>query len=521
MRYLVVFLLAIAGCGSTVDPCDGIAGPCISASVEGTATGLDQLRISLDQLGSPRSVLTPIPAAAFTLPVRVAIIPPAATPTSFHVVVEGLGGGTTLAASAPTNVISVSPSTVTFPTQVRGTVSAPMIVTVTNNSPAARTTTSIITTGDLNSFQLDMATTTCTIVNMNMLMAPQGTSCKLGFTFQPTSSGTLTQTNVATFDDAEMGSFSLTGVATPVWSAENIAGLTGVTWRAVWGASHTGVYVVGDVPPVAGPGAPHVYFSQGNGSWGPMETGLNPSGQLFAVTGSSANDIYIGGTGGDIYHSNGNGTWTSSLSGSSDGGTFSTIRTMFAANATTVYAAGDSGTLLVGSVAGWQPQTISPAFATTIYAVTVGDLGGVRAVTDTGRILAPSSGSMWTNGVTMTNAPLTGVFFHNLMSWSVGGNGFIQRGNAGVFTVETVPVVTTFTPNLSGIAGKLDANNKLTDLYACGSLGGQLWHSTGNGAWENTSVQLPNNNAANAVFVTPDNGEIYVVHGGGQISHYY
>ncbi len=104
MRHLSAALscLLFAAC-STTDPCDGHTGGCISARIEGSATGLDQLRITLDAL-SLESVLSPEPASAFSLPVRVGIGLPAAAPSSFHVTIDGLAGGAIVASTGPSEV---------------------------------------------------------------------------------------------------------------------------------------------------------------------------------------------------------------------------------------------------------------------------------------------------------------------------------------------------------------------------------------------------------------------------------
>jgi hypothetical protein len=94
IRSLFVVLLAIAGCGSTtVDPCEGVPGPCIGLRVEGTASGLDQLAITLDQ----KTLRTPDPARTFDLPVKIALSVPQAAAGPHALAVDGFAAGSFVA----------------------------------------------------------------------------------------------------------------------------------------------------------------------------------------------------------------------------------------------------------------------------------------------------------------------------------------------------------------------------------------------------------------------------------------
>ena len=81
--------LASIGCGGT-DPCDGISGTCVTATVKGNASNLDQLRFSID-MPSAKTLLTPSTPSHFTLPVDVALVLPAGGKVNITVV--GMSGG--------------------------------------------------------------------------------------------------------------------------------------------------------------------------------------------------------------------------------------------------------------------------------------------------------------------------------------------------------------------------------------------------------------------------------------------
>lgn len=108
---LAVASLSLVACG-VVDPCQGIAGTCIAARVEGTATGLDQLSITLGAATKRQ----PEPAAAFKLPVVIGIVPPKELEgTTQDVTIAGLANGIEKARDAKSVAIVAGKKTsVTF-----------------------------------------------------------------------------------------------------------------------------------------------------------------------------------------------------------------------------------------------------------------------------------------------------------------------------------------------------------------------------------------------------------------------
>lgn len=86
--------LLLVGCGES-DPCKGEPGVCLTARIDGTMRGLDQLSIAVDR-PEPKEVATPTPPRAFQLPVKVAIVLPQGTTGVVRVAVTGMGGGVAL-----------------------------------------------------------------------------------------------------------------------------------------------------------------------------------------------------------------------------------------------------------------------------------------------------------------------------------------------------------------------------------------------------------------------------------------
>ncbi len=100
------------GCGGTADPCDGVTGSiCITARVEAapgaTVTGLDQLRVTVDKLPGEMA-LSPTMPAAFSLPVKLALVLPETVTGQITVTVVGLAGGQ-VQATAPPQTVTVNP----------------------------------------------------------------------------------------------------------------------------------------------------------------------------------------------------------------------------------------------------------------------------------------------------------------------------------------------------------------------------------------------------------------------------
>src|SRR3954462_13285939 len=91
MRFACLALL-LAGCGAA-DPCDGIEGTCLSATVEGPVKMLDGLQITVDGLPAP---MKSTPGATFDLPVRLAIVVPASVGATATITIDGFFGPTLL-----------------------------------------------------------------------------------------------------------------------------------------------------------------------------------------------------------------------------------------------------------------------------------------------------------------------------------------------------------------------------------------------------------------------------------------
>src|SRR6185437_7639707 len=92
--------------------CDGQTGTCVSARVEGTVTGLDQLRVSIGQLSA--QMLTPTTPSPFSLPVKVAILLPATVTSPATITIDGASNGQDIATSGPQAVAFTAGSHASF-----------------------------------------------------------------------------------------------------------------------------------------------------------------------------------------------------------------------------------------------------------------------------------------------------------------------------------------------------------------------------------------------------------------------
>ena len=115
----------------------------------------------------------------------------------------------TLMAVLLNNPVTVSPASLTFPTQVLGTTSAPQTVTLTNGAPNSLTIPGINIGGtNMNDFSIPTASNTC-----GTALAGNA-SCTVGVVFNPTSVNNRTATLI--FTDAGTQTVALNGVATAV-----------------------------------------------------------------------------------------------------------------------------------------------------------------------------------------------------------------------------------------------------------------------------------------------------------------
>ena len=89
-----IFLLTCSG--SDITACDGKDGICLALAVEGTVSGLDQLAVTLDQPAA-KTLKTPTPPQAFSLPVQLALLLSAQPSGTLKVSVDGMTAGQVVA----------------------------------------------------------------------------------------------------------------------------------------------------------------------------------------------------------------------------------------------------------------------------------------------------------------------------------------------------------------------------------------------------------------------------------------
>ncbi|HEX6838979.1 MAG TPA: fibronectin type III domain-containing protein [Polyangia bacterium] len=110
MRTLaVLFALAAVGCDSS-DPCAGRSGTCIALTVQGTATGLDALAVTVDQ---PTTKTETTPMRALSLPVTLGLHLPGSVDGAVDIDVAALAGGAVVAFGKATADVSHNRATAT------------------------------------------------------------------------------------------------------------------------------------------------------------------------------------------------------------------------------------------------------------------------------------------------------------------------------------------------------------------------------------------------------------------------
>lgn len=135
-------------------------------------------------------------------------------------------------AEAPAPRVNLSPLTLSFSNQLRGTTSGSQPVTLTNNGDATLHITSIGITGANPADFAVAATTTCPAAGPVMA----GANCRIDVTFTPTAAGSRSATLTATDDDkgvaGSMQTVSLTGTGTDFALGLQSGGSTSATVNA-------------------------------------------------------------------------------------------------------------------------------------------------------------------------------------------------------------------------------------------------------------------------------------------------
>lgn len=547
MRALVVVALLVAGAGCADNPCSGISGTCISGRVEGTVTGLDQLRVALD--GVTQTQLSPTTPSPFSLPVRVAIALPSSATSPVTLTIDGLSGGQALATSGaqsvsftagghasytftltggavddlavgPTDLggdmasvavpghVTLSPTTLSFPSTVRGMQSAPQIVTVYNRTGMTVSTVQPDMAGSTGGggsgggdFGPIGVTPASCVLGANGLTVPANVDCQLQMVFAPTASGMRTGSTPVAFSNGDAVTLSFSGQATPTWSGEGPGG--SVQMLGVWATSGV-AYAVGGVTS----GMP--WLSNMPGVWNPQGTFPYP---WHAVTGVDTSHVWAGADGG-IYELADGGGWASQTMVPNDAGAPGTINGVWAASATEAYAVSNAGQIYRYSGTSWSLIGQSPQ--SPLYAVSGANSGNYVVAGTMGYLAVPLAGVL---SPVMTN---TTVALHGV--WEAATNNIFAVGDSSTIVhctgsplscmVESSPVP----QNLSAVSGRIDPATMMPDVWAVGALGNVVLHSNGGGTW--TKVTVPNNMAMSGVFVLPS-GEVFAVGGNGQVNHLY
>jgi hypothetical protein len=550
-------LLSCWGC-SAADPCDGLQGTCVSARVEGQPATVDQLRITVD--GRPPAMLTPTPRGApFSLPVRVALVFSAAPGASAAITVEGLVGGAAVGSSGkqmvplspngkssftfelaplsgdgggdmtahdlgpdltpPPNVVSFEPASFTFPDTPRGTKQATLAdILVTNNTGQARTTTNVTTTGDMNSFHFEPQTT-CPMGPSGVTLPPG--QCHMILSFTPVAAGALQQVNTVMFDDNETLTLTFKGNGQKEWSVEGP--FSGNLFRAVWASGPNDWWVAGSNPTNC-----PIMHSAGDGQWQGVCNGVTTR-NFYSVGGSGPNDVWFGGDNGDLWHYTGNGNFTQ-LTGVGPAATL--MRGIIVFSATDARVIDAAGTLYcMGS------GTFAPCSGLSQTGFAATSLSGVQdqawAGGLNGHMMTYALGSAtWANYTMpsgLTSMDVNGVWVapnanHDI--FAVGDAGGTSTNTPALFHYSnTIAPAVSESPGsalgaLLAVAGRVDATSGALDVYAVGSIGQQVLHTTGNGQWNQLQVGGAAGVNNKGVWVTSD-GQVVIASDTGQILHYY
>ena len=233
-------------------------------------------------------------------------------------------------------------------------------------------------------------------------------------------------------------------------------------FRKMWGSTGSDIYLVGG--PTGGKGI-LAHSADGNTF---QEQTFTGNITLFGVWGSSANDIYVVGERGAIFHSIGDGTWTQELSG-----VFTDLRAVFGTSANDVWAVGLGDVLLHKTGNGmWTTQTTGSG--DDLYAF-FGVPGHYYAGGAMGLIFHSTGDGNWASevsGVDSTIRGLWGASATDVYGVSFGGSIVHSTGN-GKWDIQHLGQGTA----LLDVFGR-----SAMELYAVGDQD-QIFASTGDGKW--------------------------------------
>jgi cysteine-rich repeat protein len=161
------------------------------------------------------------------------------------------------------------------------------------------------------------------------------------------------------------------------------------------------------------------------GSWCPVPA-VPTTGDLYAVWGASASDLWVAGAGGVVLHRTG-GVWSSPPSS-----TTRSLHGLWVASAADAWAVGDGGAIIRWNGTAWSSDALG--LGANLQDVWGPSTSDVWAVGDGGTILRRSSGGVWSPVTSGTTRRLRGVWGVSASYvWAVGDHGAIRFWNGATW----------------------------------------------------------------------------------------
>lgn len=564
MRALTLSLLAVtaalAGCSS--DPCDGKSGTCIAARIEGAIPSLTQLRITVDGLGTKSS---PDPAgAAFTLPVKVAIVLPPSEDSPTEITIDALdgarvvgtsgavlvafspgqkqsqtftltggsppdGGGNDLAGGdmePPPGQISFNATAFTFPATERGMVSPPQMVRISNRTAMEQTisvTQFDASFGMADEFDVKFDASCNDQASMGVRIAA-GANCDGMIAFKPAAGGTRQARIPLTASNGQMFELMFQGQGLRGWSSLNVPGNPQL--EAVTGFDNPLELIVAGHDTS---GTPIWIYDERDQRWGRDAASGIVTKNIFSletVDDGTSRRLFAGGDDNTLYVSK-------------DGADFQAITAPFGAgsilrtmavnqNKTYLYVGTDGGIWarynLVDVAAGWQGpyswqgliKFVPGGQGIEIIGVADAKVSALYNVTDTMPIAlsTPPVGG-FPRG--LTGGWLGADGSNRPRLWVVGApDTILAWGNTA--TPYVTESINSTVRNPSAVAGRWNAMANGFDLYMVGAFGPAVLKRGPNGMWN--EVAVPGNSGRNGIWVSPS-GEVVTIGVNGETTLFY
>ena len=525
-------VVALAGCGAE-DPCRGKSGVCVAVHVSGSAPMLDELRLAVttpegNTLRGDSGLTTP----RITLPVQLALRLPAGTHGSLTLLGVGIANGVAVAQGETAvdlpasghgradlvlqpgadgdggaggggggpdlaGTIGITPDPLDFGT-VTGGQSPTSTLTVTNPGPPVTIATQTVTGS--SAFALDGSGSCHDGDTLGT-----GGICTVVIRFTAGNPGAFAGRFTLDVGSASAGADLRARVSG--WVSESLSTTSPPDFKSVWGTGPDDVWIGGSG------GA--LYHRGADGQWTRvMNVPWSASVAVTSIWSGMAGDVYVIAQASGTYHSADGGAGWAFF----DGGLgLEYMQAVTGLDLGTVFLGGTMGDISVGSAGSSFVQDRTGAGKPL-----------AALFTGSGQVFAISANAVWQRlgANDWTNILDESANAVLVAGWTVGAGDYYAVGSLASTSSCSVSNNCAIVYHVSPTAGtnRQLVGSQLTGVWGSGpsnvfvvDAAGHIYHSTGNDAW--TAVSVPITGALSAIWGVGN--EVFVVGASGTILHRY